>query len=665
MGQEVQPSAMELGSLDALRSTGTEDFRDLIEEAELIKTMEQLDDDAVANVRVQLQLGHIGAYEAYGVDPRGKKPNVMQVFSPPRLTAYGKKKGLIGGVALDLTTTDENGVPWDFNKKDRREKALELLDDLQPELVLGCPPCGPYSVLQNLNKGKMDVENFRQRRLEAKNHLEFCCELYKKQMARKKFFLHEHPDLAESWEEDAIKQLAESPEVWRVKGDMCRHGMKSTDEQGEGAVKKRTGFMTNSEEVARQVALLCHNKPIDFGSALTQGVKGGGPDWKNVVRRVTIDVSNGEVVQDLKELQRADKNAIWVKFTEPKDVISFFFYKEPDSKWHRHVALMGGKAKKAEVYPEGLLQKILIGLKAEMRKKSHLSSLDFGPVNEEPYFDKAVVDNEDWDTFIDEVSGEALETSKVNAARMEELDYAKRYNVWTLAPVKECWERTGKAPIGSRWIDIDKGDANAPNYRSRLVIQEVRSAGTDAIFAATPPLESIRFLLSLQRSRKDYKVMFIDIRRAHWTANIDRLVYVRLPEEAISDEFKEPMCGRLNKAMYGCRDAARQWEAEITDFFVSVGFVPGLGSPVLFVNTLRDIKVSVHGDDVTALGRKEDLQWLKERFLERYEIKYGGMLGGDEGDVQDVMILNRWCIMVSLRQRLRQTPGMFKYLCKS
>ena len=116
--------------------------------------------------------------------------------------------------------------------------------------------------------------------------------------------------------------------------------------------------------------------------------------------------------------------------------------------------------------------------------------------------------------------------------------------------------------------------------------------------------------------------------------------------------------------MYGCRDAARQWEAEITDFFVTNGFVPGLGSPVLFVHTVRDTKVTVHGDDVTSLGKPEDLRWLKERFLERYEIKYGGMLGDGPDDVQDVMILNRLVsTMTILKQQLRLIPDMCRYFC--
>lgn len=647
-GEDAGP-AMEIGSLDVFSGFGSQEFQDALHELSYVETTNLLDDDVVQSQRLLLQLGQIGLHEAYGVDPAGKKPNVVEIFSPPRLTEFGKKKGLVGGVALDLTTTDSDGVPWDLSKLERQRDAEKLIEELQPELVLGCPPCGPFSVLQNLNRGKVDQQRWEEQLADAKEHLRFCCSVYKKQVSRNKFFIHEHPDRATSWDEECIQEVLQLDGVERIRGDMCRHGMVGEDEFGGGAVKKPTGFMLNSKEISKELALLCLNKPnelrvwkrIDFGATQTQSVKKGGPKHGQITRRVTVDVNDGTVIQDLHNFQQAPRSQLHLRFEKAKDVMSFFYYKEEGSKWHRHVQLLGGKAKKAEVYPELLLRHILQGLKKEMRKKTHLNSLEFGPVNEEPYFEEKALDAEDWSVFVDEVSGKALETGKVMAARAEELDYARRYDVWTLAPVSECWAMTGKPPIGSRWIDIDKGDASKPCYRSRLVIQEVRMSGTEAIFAATPPLESIRFLLSLQRSRRGYKVMFIDVRRAHWTAKIDRLVYVRLPPEALPSDCSEPMCGRLNKAMYGCRDAARQWEIEITDFFVCNGFVPGLGSPVLYVNTVRDIKVSVHGDDVTALGRAEDLEWLKDRFLERYEIKYGGMLGDGPKDVQDVMILNR------------------------
>ena len=235
--------------------------------------------------------------------------------------------------------------------------------------------------------------------------------------------------------------------------------------------------------------------------------------------------------------------------------------------WHRHVPLTSGRAKRAEVYPEGLVRAIVQGLlKGLQRPKAYVCGVTMGPVNQENDDDFSFFGEEtdgERSSFVDEISGKALKTSLVEAARAEKLEYARRYQVWDLVPTSECWERTGAAPIGSRWIDLNKGDEKAPNYRSRLVIQEVRHSGIEAIFAATPPLESIRYLLSLQRSsRRKRKVMFIDIRRAHWTAAIQRLVYVRLPSDVCGAE----MCGRLNKAMYGCRDAAQCWEAEITDF---------------------------------------------------------------------------------------------------
>ena len=573
-----------------------------------------LSDDFIEQQQIKLQLGSLSLYEAYGIDQTGRKPVVVEVFSPPRLTAFGRNKGLIAGVALDLRTCDHEGNPWSFTQASRREAAHLLVDELQPELLVGCPPCGPFSILQGLNQRFADTWGNVQKLAEAKEHLAFCCELYRKQMSRKKYFLREHPFLATSWNEDPMHRLLEELDtVYKVRGDMCQFGMQAEDEHGTGAVKKPSGFMTNSECIAEQLNVLCKNvnnelkvwKRVGFNANKLQSLKKGGPAWKQVVRRVTMDLNTNEVLQDLQDFQQATR---WQLHGQPHDIATTFYYKDDNSQWHRRVQLIGGKAKQAEIYPDGLLQRILKGLKRQMQKKSPLSSLVFGPVNEEPYFDQTVLDQEDWTTFIDEVSGKALETSKVRAARAEEIDYATRYNVWRLVPTQEAWDVTGAGPIGSRWIDINKGDAEHPNYRSRLVIQEVRHSGVEAIFAATPPLESIRVLLSLQRSGKQgYKVMFTDIRRAHWTAKIERTVYVRLPPEAAEEGY----CGRLNKAMYGCRDAARQWEIEITDFFTSQGFTPGLGSPVLYFHSVRDIKISVHGDDVTSLGRKDDLLWLE------------------------------------------------------
>ncbi len=119
-------------------------------------------------------------------------------------------------------------------------------------------------------------------------------------------------------------------------------------------------------------------------------------------------------------------------------------------------------------------------------------------------------------------------------------------------------------------------------------------------------------------------------------AKIHRQVYVRLRPGVLSEGY----CSRLNKAMYGCRDAASCWEAEITDCLTSCGLVPGLGSAVLFMHPGRDLRVSIHGDDLATLGVEADLLWFKAKLEERYESKFGGLMGPDVHDMKDALILN-------------------------
>ena len=79
------------------------------------------------------------------------------------------------------------------------------------------------------------------------------------------------------------------------------------------------------------------------------------------------------------------------------------------------------------------------------------------------------------------------------------------------------------------------------------------------MFAATPPLEAIRLLLSdlavrrrgQEKQRGRRKLLVIDVRKAHLHAFVDREVYVDLPPEVA----KKGYCARLVRCLYGTRDA--------------------------------------------------------------------------------------------------------------
>ena len=58
-------------------------------------------------------------------------------------------------------------------------------------------------------------------------------------------------------------------------------------------------------------------------------------------------------------------------------------------------------------------------------------------------------------------------------------------------------KRRGMKVVKCRWVDINKGDDQRPEYRSRLVAKEIKTYRDNMLFAATPPWESIKTLLSL------------------------------------------------------------------------------------------------------------------------------------------------------------------------
>ena len=76
----------------------------------------------------------------------------------------------------------------------------------------------------------------------------------------------------------------------------------------------------------------------------------------------------------------------------------------------------------------------------------------------------------------------------VNIARAEKMEEIKKHSVYDKVDEEEFWRISGKKPIGTRWIDINKGDEVNPEYRSRLVAQEIKMDKREDLFAATPPI---------------------------------------------------------------------------------------------------------------------------------------------------------------------------------
>ena len=244
----------------------------------------------------------------------------------------------------------------------------------------------------------------------------------------------------------------------------------------------------------------------------------------------------------------------------------------------------------------------------------------------------------------DDLTGKELNPEKVKAAREGEMDFVKKIQVYEERSIEECWEKTGKRPIPTRWVDILKGE----DERSRWVAQDFKGndKNRDDLFASMPPLEAKKALFRMgairmknRPGKRKMKMLFIDVKKAHLNAECTQEnVFVELPTEASA---QPGMCGMLKRWLYGMRGAAKGWEGEFTEKLESIGFKRGRSNPVAFCRASDETSLVVHGDDFTFLGYEEALEEMKTELAKWWEIKVRGTIGDDPQDDKEIVILNR------------------------
>jgi len=157
---------------------------------------------------------------------------------------------------MDLTTCDERGVAWNFDSAERRQAARERVRLEKPMLLIGTPMCTRFCCFQYINDMKRSPEEVRRGYLKAMIHLKFMCELYREQVAGRRYFLHEHPEGATSWAESCVVEVGKLAGVQLVVGDQCQFGQA----YGAEPVKKPTAWLSNSPKVLEALGHRCEGR---------------------------------------------------------------------------------------------------------------------------------------------------------------------------------------------------------------------------------------------------------------------------------------------------------------------------------------------------------------------------------------------------------------------
>ena len=130
-----------------------------------------------ADIEVDL-LGSLSADERGIIARALLGVDIMEVYSPERVTGLCAKFGLQSGAALDLT----NG--YDFDLEADRKRCWKIVKEDKPYMLIGSPPCTLFSLLLELTKARFKddpvwMAKFKFALEKTQRHAECCTCLYR------------------------------------------------------------------------------------------------------------------------------------------------------------------------------------------------------------------------------------------------------------------------------------------------------------------------------------------------------------------------------------------------------------------------------------------------------------------------------------------------------
>ena len=119
----------------------------------------------------------------------------------------------------------------------------------------------------------------------------------------------------------------------------------------------------------------------------------------------------------------------------------------------------------------------------------------------------------------------------------------------------------GKHAYDMVWVDEWRGD----QVRSRLCVRHFKAEVLrDDLFAATPDVFFVKYLLAKAARCKDFGLLVVDISVAFMHAGTDEEIYVKVPSGIKSSRF-----WRLKAAVNGTRKASKHWHEFSCDKIVT------------------------------------------------------------------------------------------------
>jgi hypothetical protein len=202
-------------------------------------------------------------------------------------------------------------------------------------------------------------------------------------------------------------------------------------------------------------------------------------------------------------------------------------------------------------------------------------------------------------------------------AMHEEMYSLATNDTWSLTPLPE-----GRKAIGCRWLYKVKTNQHGEivKYKARLVAQgfsQVEGIDFDEVYAPVVRGTTLRMLLAMA-TKFGFYVAQCDIKSAYLHGVLLEEVYMRQPKGFLDSDQPLAVC-RLNKGLYGLKQAGRLWNQKLCGTLLDMGFVVSPMDESLYIHPIWLIILAVYVDDLIGAAKdpkrvNEFIQKLKRHF---------------------------------------------------
>jgi hypothetical protein len=143
----------------------------------------------------------------------------------------------------------------------------------------------------------------------------------------------------------------------------------------------------------------------------------------------------------------------------------------------------------------------------------------------------------------------------------------------------QTWDVVPRGPnvktVGTKWVfSVKKNErGDIVRYKARLVAQGFRQRFGVNFFETYAPvanMNSIRIVLAVCCAR-GFLIYQFDVDTAFLYGTLDEVVFMEIPDGI---ECDDGMMLRLNKSLYGLKQAAHVWNKTINAVLIKIGFKP-------------------------------------------------------------------------------------------